>query len=342
MRPWRPSLLPALLAGLLLLPPLAARAQPIDLAHGGPVEITAADGIEWHQNERTVVARGAARAVRGDVTVTADRLIAYYRRRAEAPARAEGAAARPASLPGAAPGPSPGPGPAPAPALGPGPAETGDNEIYRLEAQGHVHIYTPTDDATGERAIYDIDQAVMVMTGGNLRLTTPQDTITARDSLEYWSQKHMAVARGDATVTTSDARQLTADTIVAYMRPADQPAPAKTAAAPAPAPAGAEAPGSGKLDRVEVFGNVVIRTPTQMVRGERGVYLHDRGIARMVGNTRLTQGQNQVNGAGLDVDLNTGVYRLVSAPHDRVQGVVVPNDAGAGGDPHPTRPEGKR
>ena len=39
------------------------------------------------------------------------------------------------------------------------------NEIYRLEADGHVHIFTPTDQAEGDHAIYDIDQAVLVMTG---------------------------------------------------------------------------------------------------------------------------------------------------------------------------------
>src|SRR5437764_14404703 len=85
-------------------------------------------------------------------------------------------------------------------------ADTGNNEIYRLEADGNVKIYNQVDIAVGDRAIYDIDQAVLLLTGKNMTLTTPTQVFTARDTMEYWSQKHMAVARGLATVTTSDGR----------------------------------------------------------------------------------------------------------------------------------------
>ena len=61
-------------------------------------------------------------------------------------------------------------------------ADTGGNEIYRVEAEGNVHIFTPTDQAWGDRAVYDIDQAVLVMTGHDLKLTTPNDVLTARDT----------------------------------------------------------------------------------------------------------------------------------------------------------------
>ncbi len=302
-----------LLAGLAL--PAAVHAQPLDMSHGGPIEITARDGLEWHQADQQVVAIGDARAVRGTVTVIADRLVAHYRRRAGAPAAS--AAARPAAIPAAA--------------QPQGELDTGDNEIYRLEAIGNVHIYSPTDQAWADHAVYDIDQSVLVMTGHALKITTPQDVITARDDLEYWSQKHMAVARGDAVVTTSDARRISADTLVAYTTeppPGPKPAAAPSSAAPAAAD---PMTASGKLQRVEAFGHVVIRTPTQTVEGDRGVYVPDTGIARMAGGARLTQGDNQVNGAGLEVNLKTGIYRLVAAPGARVQGLVVPNDTGAAG-----------
>ena len=60
------------------------RGQQLDLSHGGPIEVTATDGIEWRQNEQEVIARGNAKAVRENVTVTADRLIAHYRKKAGA------------------------------------------------------------------------------------------------------------------------------------------------------------------------------------------------------------------------------------------------------------------
>jgi lipopolysaccharide export system protein LptA len=292
-----------------------AQAQQLDLAHGGAINITASDGIEWHQADQTVIAIGNAHAVRGDVTVVADRLIAFYRKKAAAPGATKVAAqtASPA---------------APGSASLPGATDEGNNEIYRLQAVGNVSIYTQTDLAVADKAIYDMDQTVLVMTGHAMKITTPTDIITARDAMEYWSDKHMAVARGDAVVTTNDGRQISGDTIVAYMTDPNAPGagPAKQAAAKPTA--GDPLDASGKLQRAEIFGHAIIRTSTQTVRGDRGVYVQDTGMARMAGDTRLTQGQNQVNGQGLEVNLNTGVYRLISLPGQRVQGVVVPNDNG--------------
>ncbi len=71
-----------------------------------------------------------------------------------------------------------------------------------------------------------MDQAVLVVTGHALKLTTPNDVLTARDDLEYWSQKHMAVARGNAVVVTNDGRRIAADTLVAYTT--DAPPPSAT------------------------------------------------------------------------------------------------------------------
>jgi lipopolysaccharide export system protein LptA len=300
------------LALTLLVPVLRgvpARAQQLDLSHGGPIAITATDGIEWRQNQREVIARGNARAVRQNVTVSADQLIAYYRpKNGTTPATAQ-PAANPVGTD----------------------ADAGGNEIYRLEAVGNVHIFTPTDQAQGDRAIYDIDQAVLVMTGHDLKLTTPNDVLTARDALEYWSQKHMAVARGNAVVTTNDGKRMSADTLVAYTVDTQQPpAGATQVAAKTPAPASNNddpLASSGKLQKVDAFGNVTVRTPTDTAIGDRAVYVPDTGIARLAGHVRLTRGQNQLNGTEAEVNMKTGISRLLSASKGGVQGLVVPNDA---------------
>jgi len=85
-------------AGLAIVAALAAaapvaRAQGIDFTQGGPIQITAQDGIEWRQAEQIVIAKGDAKAVRGNVTVTADRLLAWYRRKGGAAAGAGNAVA---------------------------------------------------------------------------------------------------------------------------------------------------------------------------------------------------------------------------------------------------------
>ncbi len=300
----------ALLGGGLALPLLAivpapeVRAQGIDLTQGGPIQITARDGIEWRQGEQVVIANGDAKAVRANVTVTADRLYAWYRKKdGTAPSASTGAN---------------------------GSTETEGNEVYRLRAEGNVYIYTATDRAWGDQATYDLDQAVMVMTGRALKLTTPDNTLTARDTLEYWSQKHMAVARGDAVVVTHDARRVAADILVAYT--VDAPAP-PAAATPAATPPAATQPAAGtspatasKLDHVEAFNNVSVRTQTEIVTGDRGVYVPDTGIARLGGHVRITRGPNQVNGNEAVVNMKTGIATLLSGGGGRVSGLVMPGD----------------
>lgn len=297
------------LAALLLLAAAGAQAQDLNLSGGGPVEITARDAIEWRQVEQVVVARGAARAVRDGVTVTADRLVARYRPRAGEAGGAQ-AAASPAASPLAAGGAG------------------GASQIWRLEAEGNVRIATATDTATADRAVYDMDQSVLVLTGRNLTLTTPQDRVTARDSLEYWSARRMAVARGDAVVQTP-GRRMTADTLVAYFLEQAPPPAAGAAGRGAARPASAPGqPDTGRLDRVDAFGNVTIRTELETVRGDRGAYDARSRIARLGGDVRITRGPNQLNGDQAEVNMATGVARLLPGTAGRVQGLVVPEGAG--------------
>jgi lipopolysaccharide export system protein LptA len=307
---------PACPVALVVLAMLAtpARAQQLDLSHGGPIDITARDGIEWRQVEQEVIANGDARAIRGNVTVLADRLTAWYRKK----------------------GTTQGTQPAGASGLT-GDISTEGNEVYRLQADGHVRILTETDHAEGERATYDLDQSVLVMTGRDLKLTTPNNVITAKDDLEYWPQKHMAVARGNAVVVTTDAKRIAADTLVAYTTDNPPPNAAKPEAASAK-PSKDPLASSGKLQRVEAFGNVSVRTPTDTVTGDRGVYVPETGMARLGGNVRITRGQNQLNGAEADVNMKTGIATLIAQKagvaqkpgadqnSGRVHGLVVPND----------------
>lgn len=299
---------------ILVLAPMVAHAQGIDLSKGGPVTVTALGGIDWDQAAKTVTAHDDARAVRGDTTVTADRLIAHYRKKAGAPDNSP---------------------PAPAPEAANGaPDTTGSNEIYRLDADQHVHIFNPTDQAWGDHGIYDMDQAVLVLTGQHLKLTTPQDVMTARDTMEYWSQKRMGVGRGDASVTSNDGRRIRGDTLVAYFvdttqqgaKPGTKPPPP-----PKPRPEDSGKPTdelaqANKIERVEAFGHVEVRTQTEIITGERGVYVPDTGLARIVGHVHVTRGENELNGAAAIVNMKTGLATLTQNPGSRVEGLVVPNE----------------
>ena len=303
------------LAALLLvlsLTPAAALAQGLGIGTGSddkPLEVFAEQGIEWRQNDNTYIARGNARAIKGDTTVYGDTLLAHYRKSA-----------------------------------------TGGTEIWRLEATGNVRITSPTDTAYGDHAVYTLDNAVLVLTGKALRLTTPRQTITARDSLEYWEQKDLAVARGNGLVVTDDGRRIRGDVLTAQFKSNKAPAatakPATTKPAttkPATAKPGAtqKPPAKGgtdcdnsRMQRIDAYGNVIITTPQEVARGNRAVYLEETGIANLIGSVKITRGQNQLNGEAAEVNLRTGVSRIVSATSGTsggpVRALIVPDGKAQG------------
>ncbi len=72
---------------------------------------------------------------------------------------------------------------------------------------------------------------------------------------------------------------------------------------------------------------MTIRTVTDTATGDRAVYVPDSGIARLAGKVRITRGQNQLNGTEAEVNMKTGISRLLAGNEGRVQGLMVPNDA---------------
>ena len=304
-----------LLAPALCIVCLVCTADGPDLSQGGDITIVADDGADWQQAQQIVVARGNAHATRGDTTVIADTLVAHYRKRAAATGTAPAATA-------------------PAKSSSASNDITGANEIYRLDADGNVTINTPTDIAFGDKAVYDIDQAVLVMTGAHLRLKTPTETITARDRLEYWSMQRKSVAWGNALVVGNDGRSAAGDILVAY----SDPSPPRAAGTAAPKSGDSDL-NAGQINRVDAFGHVVVRTLTDIVHGDNGVYLPETGLARVVGDVTITHGLSELHGQDAIINLKTGIAHLLPTSGARVQGLLVPNDHSTDQTTSPAKPK---
>lgn len=230
---------------------------------GAPVAVEADQGIEWEQQKQLYIARGNAKAVRGDVTIYGQVLQAYYRKTA-----------------------------------------SGGSDIWRLEANDRVKITTSNDTALGDKAVYDVDNAIFVLTGKKLELDTPKAKITARDSLEYWQQKQYAVARGNAEAVRED-KTLRANVLMAHFKQDQK--------------------GATQMSNVEAFQDVLITTPNATARALYGDYNLESGIAILKGQVKITRGADQLNGECAEVNLNTGISRLFScSSQDRVRGLLVP------------------
>lgn len=63
----------------LAVSPAVAQGFNMSRASDAQIQVYADDGIEWLSDASRVIARGNAKAIRGNITVTADQLTAYYR-----------------------------------------------------------------------------------------------------------------------------------------------------------------------------------------------------------------------------------------------------------------------
>ncbi len=237
---------------------------------GGPISIEADSGIEWHRNQSMYLAKGNAKAQSGDMLVEADELRGYYRT---------------ASLGG------------------------GDMQIYRLEASGNVRLTSGQHKATASQAFYDLDQKVFVLRGENLRLVTPQASMQASESIEYWQDKNLAVARGKA-VAQQGQNRLMAEKLAAHFTGGQ----------------------NLQVSRVDAEGGVTIQSKDNLAQSDKASYDLKSGLASLSGNVKMTQGQNQLNGEYAELNTATGVSRILGGKdmnggQKRVRALVIPGAA---------------
>ena len=189
----------------------------------------------------------------------------------------------------------------------------GKIDVYSIEADGNVRLTSGPNVITGDRAVYDVDKSVLLITGEDLEAVTEKATVTARDSLEYWDAQQVIVARGDAVATEGD-RRVEADLLTGYLRREGDPA------------------GESGLYQVEAEGSVRLTTAEEVVLAEKAVYNLDKEIATLTGGVKITRGQNQLNGERAEVNLKTGVSRLTGSPsatgatEGRVHTLIIPDE----------------
>jgi lipopolysaccharide export system protein LptA len=251
---------------------------PVDTSSStGPVEIDADDGIEWRRDEKVYIARGHAKATRGDMSVSADSLIAHYRDT------------------GGGNGTDP---------------DQSKTAIYMVEALGNVVILSKDSKIVGDRAIYDLDKGSAIVTGNDLKATSKDSVVTARDSLEYWAKQGAVVARGDA-VAADKTHRVKADMLVGYFHTDDK--------------------GQKKMYQVEATGNVLLDNNGNVARAHKAIYNMDSDIATLDGGVKITRGKNQLNGEHAVYNTKTGQAK-VTGGKGQVKTLLIPGSDGGSKD----------
>jgi lipopolysaccharide export system protein LptA len=64
--------------------------------------------------------------------------------------------------------------------------------------------------------------------------------------------------------------------------------------------------GGVQIRRLDAAGGVTVHSPSETAKGDFGIYDLDRKLITLIGNVQLNRDQNQVNGARLVIDLDSG------------------------------------
>jgi Uncharacterized protein conserved in bacteria len=170
---------PPVMLSPAVVPPIHPPAPAEPEGSSPPIDIESSDGIEWDRTKQQIIARGNARAVRADLTVTGDVLTAFYRENADGSAevyRLDGAGRVKITTPSQ--------------------TATSDYATYDMTSTQ----LTLTRDKTGAR----------------LKVVTGDGEITADDQIDYNRTSRLLIARGRA-VATQPGQTLKGDVITATL-----------------------------------------------------------------------------------------------------------------------------
>lgn len=183
-------------------------------------------------------------------------------------------------------------------------ADGGDIKVQRMDAIGRVFVSRDDLTASAARATYHIEDKVAVMIGDKLEVNSNRGNIKANESLEFWDDRNIVVARGNA-VTRHAKGTLKANVISAFLKNM----------------------GGNKreIDRIEAIGDIVISNGSDIIKGQKGIYYIDRQFADICGDVKITQGSNQLNGKCAQVDFKTGNSKIIGDKNKRIQGLILPD-----------------
>lgn len=119
---------------------------------------------------------------------------------------------------------------------------------------------------------------------------TYQPLDISAERLEMKQKEGRAIFRGAVNVKQG-RMTLTSDTLTVFYETED----------------GIENP---NIDRLDAQGNVTLRSETESLSGDWGVYDVDRRLITLGGNVTFTQGDNTLTGERLEFDLVSGLAKL--------------------------------
>ncbi|MCQ2914775.1 MAG: hypothetical protein MJ247_06240 [Alphaproteobacteria bacterium] len=256
-------------------------------------------GLEWNSPKQTLTAIENAMVIRGDTTLRADRIVAFYQEKENKKTeilriRAYGNVIITTSKQMA----------------------KADTAVYEIADSVVVLKGSPVTLMTGDDdkilAKTKEEQSKIDNKVKNKQKKIDEDSksnsVTA-EIVEFWQDEQMVIARNNVIATSAD-KTLEADTVYAYFIKNPK--------------------GDLEIDHFIAENNVVVSTLTEKIEGDVGEYNVKTELASIKGNVKISQGENYIIGDEAKINMKTSVSRLLTnaqtfgGKKQQVHGVFVP------------------
>jgi len=191
------------------------------------------------------------------------------------------------------------------------------DEVMRWEAIGNVKIVNNQSTSYGDHAEYTEAKRLLVLTGNNLKTVTENETVTARDQIEYWRDKEVVVAKGNVVIVQPKKNTTVhSDEATAFFRDkVDDPATPE------------DESGDQEIYQIEAMGNVRVDRNDQTAFSDKLAYNPNTDIALLTGNVVVHDKENTYRGGRAELDMSKNISRLLpAADGQRVITVIKPKE----------------
>lgn len=185
--------------------------------------------------------------------------------------------------------------------------EDSNTDITEFIAVGNVIIENTDSVIVGDKAVYNLLNEEITVTGNNLKLTNNQDVLTADESMTYNVKTGIAKAKGNANITSGE-NQIQAPMIEGRFVKSDN--------------------DEMTLSKATATGGVKITTKDEVITGNIGTFSARNDLANISGNVVITRGPNRLEGDRAQVNLKTNISQIFAdkKTNQRVKGVFFPKE----------------
>ena len=176
--------------------------------------------------------------------------------------------------------------------------DSSNMNITEVRAKKNVIVQDKKMKITGgEYAEYKILKDYFLINGRNIILTSEKNTLKSNKKLEYWRSKNIAIATGKAEAKKDNEFVVLADKLVWYLQEKNQ----KTT-----------------VKKLLGFKNVSIKTNNEVAFSDKAIYNNETEICKLYGNVKLQRGESFLIGEYAEVDLRSGISKLLPAPGNKL------------------------